>query len=83
MKRISFSLLAAVALAILTFSISAPMLSSGAYASKMNGKHYGCSYKGCGGINSPKYGKKNKKTSSSMQMRIGTLSTTQPLSQVL
>jgi hypothetical protein len=77
MKRISFSLLAAVALAILTFSISAAMLSSDAYASKMNGKHYGCSYKGCGGINSPKFGKKNgKKTTSSSQMRIGMLSTT-------
>jgi hypothetical protein len=58
MKWISFSLLAAMALAILALSISAPILSSGAYASKMNGKGVGCSDRVCAGINSPKYGKK-------------------------
>ena len=58
MKRISFSLLAAVALAILALSVSAPVLSSGAYASKMNGKGYGCSDRYCKGINSPNYAKK-------------------------
>jgi hypothetical protein len=50
MKWISFSLLAAMALAILALSISAPMLSSGAYAR--------CSDRHCMGINSPKYGQK-------------------------
>jgi hypothetical protein len=58
MKSISFGLLAAMALAILALSISAPMLSSGAYASKMNGKGTGCSDRYCMGINSPRYGKK-------------------------
>jgi hypothetical protein len=58
MKWISFSLLAAMALAILALSISAPMLSSGAYANKMNGKGSGCSDGVCMGINSPKYGQK-------------------------
>jgi hypothetical protein len=58
MNWISFSLLAAMALAILALSISAPMLSSGAYANKMNGKGSGCSDGVCMGINSPKYGQK-------------------------
>jgi hypothetical protein len=58
MKWISFSPLAAMALAILALSISAPMLSSGAYASKMDGKAYGCSDRSCRGINSPNSGKK-------------------------
>jgi hypothetical protein len=57
MKWISFSLLASATLAILTLSISAPMLSSAAYASKMNGKGSGCSDRYCKGINSPQYGK--------------------------
>jgi hypothetical protein len=77
MKRTSFKLLAAVALAILAVSILAPMLSSDAYANKMNGKGSGCSDRYCRGINSPNDGKKSgKKTTSSGQMRIGTLSTT-------
>jgi hypothetical protein len=58
MKWISSSLLAAMALAILALSISAPVLSSGAYASKMNGKGTGCSDRYCRGINSPKNGQK-------------------------
>jgi hypothetical protein len=57
MKWVSFSLLPAVTLAILALSISSPMLSTGAYASKMNGKGSGCSDRYCNGINSPKYGK--------------------------
>jgi hypothetical protein len=61
MKSISFGLLAAMALAILALSISAPMLSSGAYANKMNGKGTGCSDRLCMGINSPKHGKKSGK----------------------
>jgi hypothetical protein len=40
--KLSLSLLAPVALAILALSISAPMPSSGAYASKMNVKGSGC-----------------------------------------
>jgi hypothetical protein len=58
MKKISLSLLAATALAIGSVSISAPVLSSAAYASKMDGKGYGCSDRSCRGINSPNYGKK-------------------------
>jgi hypothetical protein len=52
MKWVSFSLLAAVTLAILALSISAPMLSSGAYANKMDGKGSRCSDRYCKGINS-------------------------------
>jgi hypothetical protein len=58
MKRISLALLAAVALAAVGLSISAPMLSSGAYASKMNGKGDACSDRGCRGVNSSNVGKK-------------------------
>jgi hypothetical protein len=58
MKPISFDPLATVALAIFALSISAPMLSSGAYASVMDGK-YGCSDHVCQGINAPGYGKKS------------------------
>jgi hypothetical protein len=58
MKSISFNLLATLALAIL-LSISAPMLSSGAYASIMNGKGSGCSDRACKGINAPSYGKQS------------------------
>ena len=57
MKWISFTLLPAVALAFLGLSFSAPMLSSDAYASKMNGKGSGCSDRSCRGINSSNYGK--------------------------
>ena len=63
MKSISFSLLAEAALAILALSVSAPMLSSGAYANKMNGKGSGCSDRYCRGINSSNFGKnKSNKT---------------------
>jgi hypothetical protein len=55
MNQISLSLLA---LAICSLSISAPIFSSNAYASKMNGKGYGCSDRDCRGINSPNSGKK-------------------------
>jgi hypothetical protein len=65
MKWISFGLLAPVALAILALSISAPMLSSSAYASKMNGKGSPCSDRNCRGINSSNYGKKSDKKSTS------------------
>jgi hypothetical protein len=58
MKQISLSLLAATALAICSLSISAPIFSSNAYASKMNGKGTGCSDTACRGINSPSAGKK-------------------------
>jgi hypothetical protein len=51
---------AAAALAILALSIPSPMISSGAYANKMNGKGSGCSDRACSGINSPNYGKKSK-----------------------
>ncbi|WP_130231263.1 hypothetical protein [Bradyrhizobium sp. Leo121] len=61
MKWISLSLLAPIALAIFALSISAPMLSSSSYASKMDGKFYGCSDRVCRGINSPNYGKKSDK----------------------
>lgn len=54
MRWISFGLLAAMALAILALSISVPVLSSGAYADKMNGKGTGCSDRYCRGINSSK-----------------------------
>jgi hypothetical protein len=54
MNWTSFGLLAAVALAILGLSISEPMLSSGAYASKMDGKGSSCSDRQCNGINSNK-----------------------------
>jgi hypothetical protein len=57
-KSISLALLAAVAMAALAILVSAPMHSSGAYASKMDGKDYGCSDRGCRGINSPTVGKK-------------------------
>jgi hypothetical protein len=57
MKSI-FGLLVTLALAIFAFSVSAPVLSSVAYASKMNGKGTGCSDRYCNGINSPGYGKK-------------------------
>jgi hypothetical protein len=57
MKWISFTLLPAVALAFFALSVSAPLLSSGAHASKMNGKGSGCSDRSCRGINSPNYGK--------------------------
>jgi hypothetical protein len=60
MKWISFGMLAAPALAILAFLTSAPMLSSGAYASAMNGKPI-CSDRLCRGINSPRYGRKTDK----------------------
>ena len=50
----------AVALAIFVLSIPSTMISSGAYANKMNGKGMGCSDRYCMGINSPKYGKKAK-----------------------
>ena len=59
MKQISLSVLAATALAIFSLSMSAPMLSSSAYASKMDGKGTGCSDRTCAGINSPSYGKKS------------------------
>jgi hypothetical protein len=58
MKSISLSLLAAVAMAALALLISAPMHSSDAYASKMDGKGYGCSDRSCSGVNSPNVGKK-------------------------
>jgi hypothetical protein len=51
---------AAVALAIFTLSIPTPMISSVAYANKMNGKGMGCSDRYCMGINSSKSGKKSK-----------------------
>jgi hypothetical protein len=57
MKSISLTLLPALALAFIAFSVSAPMLSSDAQASKMNGKGSGCSDRTCKGINSPNYGK--------------------------
>jgi hypothetical protein len=50
----------AAALAIFILSIPSSMISSGAYANKMNGKGMGCSDRYCMGINSPKYGRKAK-----------------------
>jgi hypothetical protein len=58
MKSIFLGLLAAVAVAALTLLISVPMHSSDAYASKMDGKGYGCSARGCTGINSPNVDRK-------------------------
>ena len=59
-------------LAILALLISAPMLSSGAYATIMNGKGSMCSDRYCKGINSPNYGKKKsgKKATSSDEQRM-------------
>ncbi|HLG80853.1 MAG TPA: hypothetical protein VKY22_07540 [Bradyrhizobium sp.] len=58
MKKILLSLLAATALAIASLSVPGPKFSSSAYASKMDGKGYGCSDRSCTGINSSSYGKK-------------------------
>jgi hypothetical protein len=59
MKWVSLNLLAAAALAVLALPISAPIISSAAYASKMDGKGSGCSDRTCRGINAASYGKKN------------------------
>ena len=59
MRWISGCLFASIVLAILTVMVSAPFLSTGAYANKMNGKCSSCSTNiGCKGINSPNFGKK-------------------------
>jgi hypothetical protein len=58
--RVAFTLFGAAVLAFFAFSLSSPLVSTSAYASKMNGKGTGCSDNTCRGINSPTAGKKKK-----------------------
>jgi hypothetical protein len=53
MMKTVFLGVSAAALAIFILSIPSSMISSGAYANKMNGKGMGCSDRYCMGINSP------------------------------
>ncbi|WP_143199506.1 hypothetical protein [Bradyrhizobium sp. NAS80.1] len=65
--KIIVGIVAVFVLAILTYSISAPMHSTRAYASKFDGKGRGCSDRICAGINSPNYGKKKNRPPASQR----------------